>query len=67
MPLKSILPYFSGPGAGPWTPFSAFPEKSRKTCKKEAKKTVGMDAFPMFFEVFHKMRKCVSTAQARVD
>ena len=40
--------YFYGPGAGPWTSFSAFPEKSRKKFKKRAE----MDAFPVIFEVF---------------
>ena len=49
--------YFYGPGAGPWTPFSAFPEKSRKRCKKEAKKGAEMDAFLMKFCVFPENAK----------
>ena len=46
------MTYFYGPGAGPWTPFSAFPEKSRKRSTKEPKKEAEMDAFPMIFKVF---------------
>ena len=47
-----ILMYFYGPGAGPWTRFSAFPEKSGKRYKKEAKK-----AFSMIFRVFPENAK----------
>ena len=47
--VLEVLTHFSGPGAGPWTSFSAFHEKSRKRCKKEAQKRAEMEAFPMIF------------------
>ena len=44
-----------------------FLEKVRKKFKKGQKKGAGMNAFPLEFQVFQKMEKCVSTAPARAD
>ena len=55
--LEVHFDVFFGLGAGPWTLFSAFSEKSRKRAKKEAKKGVEMDAFPMIFCVFPENAK----------
>ena len=55
--LEVYFEYFYGPGAGPWTSFSAFPKKSRKRCKKEAKKEAEMDAFLMIVGVFPENAK----------
>ena len=62
-PLRSILTCFCGQGDGPWTCFSAFPEKFRKRCKKETKKGAEMDAFLMILGVFS--RKCESAFRLR--
>ena len=67
--LEVHLTYFCGPGAGPWTCCSAFPEKFRKRCKKEAKKGAEMDAFPMIFLGFSENAKvrfdCASASGLR--
>ena len=47
--LHFCSPFFVSFFEGSWTPFSAFPEKSRKRCKKEPKKGAEIDAFPMIF------------------
>ena len=48
-------------------PFSGFLEMPRKRLKKGEKKGAEIDVFSINFQVFQKMRKCVSTAQARAD
>ena len=66
-PLGSILVYFDGSVAGPWTPFSAFVEKAWKIYKKGQKNGVEMDACSTECWFVQKMPKCVPVVPARAD
>ena len=48
--LGVLFMYFYSSGAGPWIPFSTFPEKARKRSKKGKEKGAGMGAFQVFPE-----------------
>ena len=65
--MGSIFVYFDGSGAGPWIPFSTFPENARKRSKTGEEKGAEMDACSFEFQFVPENGKCVSTAPARAD